>query len=126
MPSPAAARISLAAQSQSGLQKAVGHSLTGIASEQALFFVYGKSGNSGKSTAVNLFRNMLGDYGWPTRMDTLLVKQYDNNIPADLARLAGVRMVTAIEPTLIATSTRPKSRRYYGPVHAPELVLLQP
>ena len=40
---------------------------------------------------------MLGDYGLHTHTDTFLVKQYDNNIPADLARLAGARMVTAIE-----------------------------
>jgi putative DNA primase/helicase len=79
------------------LQKAVGYSLTGITTEQVLFFVYGKSGNNGKSTAVNLFRDMLGDYGCHTPTETLLVKQYDNNIPADLARLGGVRMVTAIE-----------------------------
>jgi phage/plasmid-associated DNA primase len=43
----------------------------------------GKSGNNGKSTAVNLFRNMLGDYGCHTPTETLLVRQYDNNIPAD-------------------------------------------
>jgi len=79
------------------LQKAVGYSLTGNTTEQVLFFVYGKSGNNGKSTAVNLFRDMLGDYGCHTPTETLLVKQYDNNIPADLARLVGVRMVTAIE-----------------------------
>jgi hypothetical protein len=68
------------------IQKAVGYSLTGITSEQVLFFVYGKSGNNGKSTAINLFRDMIGDYGCHTPTETLLVKQYDNNIPADLAR----------------------------------------
>jgi putative DNA primase/helicase len=44
-----------------------------------------------------LLRDMLGDYGCHTPIETLLVKQYDNNIPADLARLDGARMVTAIE-----------------------------
>jgi putative DNA primase/helicase len=79
------------------IQKAVGYSLTGITTEQVLFFVYGKSGNNGKSTLVNLIRDMLGDYGLHTPTETLLVKQYDNAIPADLARLDGARMVTAIE-----------------------------
>jgi putative DNA primase/helicase len=79
------------------IQKAVGYSLTGITTEQVLFFVYGKSGNNGKSTLVNLVRDMLGDYGLHTPTETLLVKQYDNAIPADLARLNGARMVTAIE-----------------------------
>ena len=82
---------------QAFIQKAVGYSLTGITTEQVLFFVYGKSGNNGKSTLVNLIRDMLGDYGLHTPTETLLVKQYDNAIPADLARLDGARMVTAIE-----------------------------
>ena len=79
------------------IQRAVGYSLTGITTEQVLFFVYGKSGNNGKSTLVNLIRDMVGDYGLHTPTETLLVKQYDNAIPADLARLDGARMVTAIE-----------------------------
>jgi putative DNA primase/helicase len=79
------------------IQKAVGYSLTGITTEQVLFFAYGRSGNNGKSTLVNLIRDMLGDYGLHTPTETLLVKQYDNAIPADLARLDGARMVTAIE-----------------------------
>jgi putative DNA primase/helicase len=82
---------------QTFIQKAVGYSLTGDMSEQVFFFVYGRSGSNGKSTLVNLIRDMLGDYGLHTQTETLLVKQYDNNIPADLARLAGARMVTAIE-----------------------------
>jgi putative DNA primase/helicase len=79
------------------IQKAVGYSITGIANEQVLFFVFGKSGSNGKSTLVNLIRDMLGDYGCHTPTETLLTKQYDNAIPADLARLEGARMVTAIE-----------------------------
>jgi putative DNA primase/helicase len=79
------------------IQKAVGYSLTGITTEQVFFFVHGKSGNNGKSTLVNLIRDMLGEYGCHTPTETLLTKQYDNNIPADLARLDGMRMVTAIE-----------------------------
>ena len=71
--------------------------LTGVTSEQVLFFLYGKSGNNGKSTLVNTLRAMLGDYGIHTPTETLIVKQYDNAIPADLARLAGARMVTASE-----------------------------
>ena len=78
------------------IQKCIGYTLTGDTSEQILFFVYGP-GQTGKSTLVNLIRNMMGDYGRHTPTETLLVKQYDNAIPADLARLAGVRMVTAIE-----------------------------
>jgi putative DNA primase/helicase len=76
------------------IQRAVGLSLTGITSEQVMFFVFGKEGNNGKSTLVNLIRDMLGDYGCHTPTETLLTKQYDSAIPADVARLAGARMVT--------------------------------
>jgi len=79
------------------IQKCVGYTLTGVTSEQVLFFLYGEKGNNGKSTLVNTLRAMLGDYGVHTPTETLVVKQYDNAIPADLARLAGARMVTAIE-----------------------------
>lgn len=79
------------------IKKCAGYSLTGSTQEQVFFFCYGKSGSNGKSTLVNLMRDMLGDYSRHTPTETLLTKQYDNNIPADLARLAGVRMVSAIE-----------------------------
>lgn len=79
------------------IKKCAGYTLTGSTQEQVFFFCYGKSGSNGKSTLVNLLRDMLGDYSRHTPTETLLTKQYDNNIPADLARLAGVRMVTAIE-----------------------------
>jgi putative DNA primase/helicase len=70
--------------------------LTGITSEQVLFLIYGK-GENGKSTFINMIRDMLGDYGRHTPTETLLTKQYDNSISADLARLRGARMVTAVE-----------------------------
>ena len=79
------------------IKKCAGYTLTGLTQEQVFFFCYGKSGDNGKSTLANLLRDMMGDYSRHTPTETLLTKQYDNNIPADLARLAGVRMVTAIE-----------------------------
>ena len=78
------------------IQKCIGYTLTGDTSEQVLFFAYGP-GSTGKSTLLNTTRDMIGDYGLHTPTETLLVKQYDSAIPADLARLAGARMVTAIE-----------------------------
>ena len=78
------------------VQKAFGLTLTGVVTEQVFFFPYGP-GRTGKSTLVNLFRDLMGDYGLHTPTETLLAKQYDNNIPTDLARMAGARMITAIE-----------------------------
>lgn len=79
------------------IRKAVGYSLTGETKEQVFFFCHGQSGSNGKSTLLNLVRDMLGDYGRHTPTETLMTKQYENAISNDQARLAGVRMVTAIE-----------------------------
>ncbi|WP_338834089.1 phage/plasmid primase, P4 family [Bradyrhizobium septentrionale] len=79
------------------IRKAVGYSLTGQTKEQVFFFCYGRSGSNGKSTLINLIRDMFGDYGCHTPTETLMTKQYDNAISNDQARLAGVRMVTAVE-----------------------------
>ena len=78
------------------IQKAIGYSLTGDTTEQVLFFIYGPGG-TGKSTLANLIRDLLSEYGVHTATKTLLVKQFDNAIPEDIARLKGARMVTAIE-----------------------------
>ncbi|MCP1848370.1 MULTISPECIES: phage/plasmid primase, P4 family [unclassified Bradyrhizobium] len=79
------------------IRNAIGYSLTGETKEQVFFFCHGRSGSNGKSTLINLVRDMLGDYGCHTPTETLMTKQYDNAISNDQARLAGVRMVTAIE-----------------------------
>lgn len=79
------------------IRKCVGYSLTGETKEQVFFFCHGQSGSNGKSTLINLIRDMLGDYGRHTPTETLMTKQYDNVISNDQARLVGVRMVTAIE-----------------------------
>jgi putative DNA primase/helicase len=78
------------------LQKAVGYSLTGSAAEQVLFFLHGPT-RTGKSTLVNLIRDIVGDYGIHTPTSSLLVKHFDGAIPVDIARMKGARIVTAIE-----------------------------
>ena len=78
------------------LRRVVGYTLTGDTTEQCFFFVHGR-GSTGKSTLVNLIRQLLGNYGLHSPTETILTKQYDNAIPTDLARLQGARMVTVIE-----------------------------
>ena len=78
------------------LQKAIGYSLTGSASEQVVFILYGIGAN-GKSTFINTILRMLGDYAQQTPTETLLVKKHGNGIPNDVARLKGSRFVAAVE-----------------------------
>jgi len=77
------------------LQKSIGYSLTGVTHEQVLFMFHG-SGANGKSTFINIVHRLLGDYALTTPTDTLLVKR-GGGIPNDVARLKGVRFVSAVE-----------------------------
>jgi putative DNA primase/helicase len=77
------------------LRRAVGYSLTGNTSEQCLFLLYG-TGSNGKSTFLNILDEVLGDYSASTPADALMVQQ-SGGVRNDLARLQGVRFVTANE-----------------------------
>jgi putative DNA primase/helicase len=77
------------------LQCAVGYCLTGEISEQALFILYG-TGSNGKSTFCETVAALLSEYSVNTPTETLLL-QRDRGIPNDIARLAGARLVYAIE-----------------------------
>ena len=78
------------------LQRAVGYSLTGDTSEQVLFFLYG-TGANGKSTFLDIIHELLGDFALATPTSTLLSKVGGDTIPNDIARLKGVRFVSAVE-----------------------------
>ena len=78
------------------LQRAVGYSLTGATGEQVLFFLYG-TGANGKSTFLDIIYEVLGDYASATPTSTLLSKAGSDTIPNDIARLKGVRFVSAVE-----------------------------
>jgi putative DNA primase/helicase len=77
------------------LQRAAGYSLTGDIREQCMMILYG-SGANGKTTLLETLAAMMGDYATKTPTETLLVKRGDT-IPADVARLRGARLVTAVE-----------------------------
>jgi len=76
------------------LQRIIGYSLTGSTNEQVFFIFVGKGAN-GKSTFLNLFSNILGDYAKVTPTKTLM-KGYQG-INTDEARLNGARFVVASE-----------------------------
>ena len=80
------------------IQKAVGYSMTGDVSEQCVFFLYG-TGKNGKSTFLDVIREVLGDYVSNIQPETIMVKNgMGNGINSDIARLKGARMVTTVEP----------------------------
>jgi putative DNA primase/helicase len=77
------------------LQRAIGWSLTGDVREQKLFFLFGKGAN-GKSTFLNIIREMLGDYAKQAAPE-LLLKKFGNTHPTEIADLQGARFVVAVE-----------------------------
>jgi putative DNA primase/helicase len=81
------------------LQRLVGYSLTGEATEQTLTFLYGGGGN-GKTTFIETIAALLGEYWVKTPTQTLMrTRNSDEKIRNDLARLRGARMVVANEIT---------------------------
>lgn len=77
------------------LQRAVGYSLTGLNTEEVLFFLYGTGGN-GKSKFTETLRELLKDYATHTPTQTIMRKN-NETISNDIARLRGARFVTAVE-----------------------------
>lgn len=77
------------------LKRAFGCCLTGITSG-ALFILHGPTGSNGKSTMVDVFQLLLGDYAIRTPTETFLRKK-EGAIPNDLAKLKGARFVWASE-----------------------------
>lgn len=77
------------------LARAVGCTLVGFASEEAIFFVHGP-GATGKTTFVEAVKTALGDYALTTGFDTFLRKRA-GGIPVDIARFPGARLVVASE-----------------------------
>jgi putative DNA primase/helicase len=90
-------------------QRAVGYSLTGSTAEECLFLCHGSAMN-GKSKLIGTLRAMFAEYGRDCAAETLLARR-DDGIPNDIARLAGARFVSAIEPRTASDSPRRWSKR---------------
>lgn len=79
------------------LRRFCGYALTGDVSEKMLAFIWGSDSDTGKSTFIRVLLRVLGDYA-----DTVDVQAFigtgRDRIPAELARMPGVRLVTATEP----------------------------
>lgn len=77
------------------VQRAVGYSLTGETREHVFFLGHGNGAN-GKSTLLECFRDLLGDYAAQADFGSFAADRKDGP-RNDLARLAGARFVAAIE-----------------------------
>lgn len=77
------------------IQRYFGYCLTGHTSEQK-FLIASGGGANGKSTLLNLFRNMMGEYAQATPMSSF-IQRSTGAATNDLAALRGARLVLANE-----------------------------
>jgi putative DNA primase/helicase len=80
---------------QSFLQRYVGYCLTGDTREHAFAFAYG-TGANGKTTLIDTVTRVFGGYASTAAMETFLHSPAERH-PTDLAKLAGARLVVAME-----------------------------
>jgi putative DNA primase/helicase len=76
--------------------RAIGYSLTGLTTEQVLFFLYGM-GQNGKSTFVGVLLDLFGDYGQKTKSQLFTKTKYSDEPETLIARLVGARFVVGAE-----------------------------
>jgi putative DNA primase/helicase len=77
------------------VQRAAGYSLTGLVSEQVLFFLFGWGGN-GKNIVAETLAGVLCDYAVVAPMSLLLEQRHEQH-PTELAVLRGARMALGSE-----------------------------
>jgi putative DNA primase/helicase len=80
---------------QNYLKRVAGYCLTGVTSEQELFFCYGPGGN-GKGVWTETLSGVMRDYHEATSIETFTVAHNERH-PTELASLRGARLVTASE-----------------------------
>lgn len=80
---------------QAYLQKLAGYALTGSTQEQILAFIHGPP-LTGKSVFTDTLAGIFGSYHETAAADTFAATKGDRH-PADLAKMAGARLVTAVE-----------------------------
>ena len=80
---------------QSYLQRLAGYCLTGFATEQEVYFLYG-SGANGKSVFVNALMDAMGDYA-ATAPSEVLMMTHNPQHSTSIAALRGARLVAVSE-----------------------------
>ncbi len=80
---------------RSFIQRAVGYSVTGLTTEEVIFFLYG-GGANGKTTFISTLLNMLGDYSEQASSNALM-QDRSTGANNELYVLRGKRFVAATE-----------------------------
>ena len=106
-------------------QNCAGYGLSGEITEQCIFLLQGKGGD-GKSTTMDVIRQVMGGYGSAADVQTFIAGAMRNGNEAtpDLARLAGdTRLVSTGEPRIGASLDEARIKQVTGgqPVTAREL-----
>ena len=78
------------------LQRAAGYTLTGSNAEECFFVISGPPA-SGKSTFLDAVHAACGQYGTTTQSDTFMYRRGQQSDKNELARLAGMRLVSVSE-----------------------------
>ena len=78
------------------LQRSMGYTLTGSNAEECFFMLSGPPA-SGKSTFLDALHVALGTYGTVTQPETFMYRKGQQTAPNELARLAGMRLVSMNE-----------------------------
>lgn len=82
------------------LQKALGYSMLGVANEECMFILHGKTTRNGKSTMLSAIHHLLGDYASVTPASIICKSGREKDGEAatpTLASLKGKRFVTMAE-----------------------------
>jgi putative DNA primase/helicase len=78
------------------IQTAIGYSLVGVTTEKTVFLCHG-SGDNGKTTLLEIIREIISAYSSTINIESLMSKNLSNNEAADLANLRGARFVRSSE-----------------------------
>ncbi len=78
------------------LKRAMGYTISDETGDQAGFIPYG-FGGTGKSTALNVLKGVMGDYAKTADAEMFMLKRGDSGQPFDLAGLEGIRGLLAVE-----------------------------
>lgn len=82
------------------IQTLVGYSMIGKNLEQKIIFLYGSSGNNGKSVLLKILESLFGEYKRTVAASDLMRKKNGGNTGHSdaIANMAGARLVTSSEP----------------------------